>query len=422
MKKIYSCIIFLTSVFFIFSCSSTKQVLKPPPAKYIGTTLSKGLDRENGICVPRKATETFTTNDTEVVAIGTIENLSGKHSVRWDWHDPSGRLYYSSNQFQIEISDKKYVRKATPWHKLTIKNDKAMALPGSWKLKIYLDNELVETKSFVLDDFKDVLALGEDVTVKPFPKDWGLIIGIENYANLPSVNYAHKDALIMKNYFMKVFGIPEENIIFLIDSDATKSRLEGFIKQYIPSNVEKNSTLYVYFAGHGAPDITRGEPYLVPYDGDTRFLEQTGYQLKQFYADLDKLNIQRSYVFLDSCFSGVASRAAEMLTKGARPALLHVKDVKLKSNKIVSFSASSQGQISNAYNEKEHGLFTYYLAKGLSGEADLNRDNWVSVVEVFDYVDKNVTRVSRRIGSEQRPAISPSLSKLKDISISRALK
>ena len=78
-------------------------------------------------------------------------------------------------------------------------------------------------------------------------------IGIEDYLRLPNVEYARKDALIVKDYFIKVLGVPEENVMTLIDNDATKGRIEGYLKEYIPSNVGKDTTLYVYFAGHGAP-------------------------------------------------------------------------------------------------------------------------------------------------------------------------
>ncbi len=219
-----------------------------------------------------------------------------------------------------------------------------------------------------------------------------------------------------------MLGVPEENVITMIDSDATKSRIEGYLLNYIPANVQKDTTLYVYFAGHGAPDMQKGDPYLVPFDGDTRFIEQTGYKLKKFYNDLDNLSIQRSYVFLDSCFSGVASRAAKMLAKGTRPALIHVKDVTLKKKKVISLSATSVGQTSNAYPETGHGLFTYYLLRGLSGEADADDDSWVTVKEVFKYVTRNVSRVARRLGAEQTPAITPSLEKIKDAAIGKVLK
>jgi hypothetical protein len=62
---------------------------------------------------------------------------------------------------------------------------------------------------------------------RPFPKDWGLIIGIENYDRLPTVNFIRKNALIIKDYFVRILAVPEENIIYLIDSEATKARIEG---------------------------------------------------------------------------------------------------------------------------------------------------------------------------------------------------
>jgi uncharacterized caspase-like protein len=159
----------------------------------------------------------------------------------------------------------------------------------------------------------------------------------------------------------------------------------------------------------------------VPFDADTRFIEQTGYKLLSFYQDLNKLDLKRVYVFLDSCFSGMASRAAKMLVKGARPALMHVKRVRPPSNSIISLNATSTGQISNAYPEKEHGLFTYYLLRGLKGEADEDHDGWTSMKEMYGYVRNHVTRTSRRMQSEQTPSIVPPSNQWKDIALSRSI-
>ncbi len=414
--------IFLIVPLVIFACASTKQVEKKPPFKFVGTTLSKGIDDTGTTGIPSEPTTTFSTQDSEVIALLKFKNLSGKHTLRWEWYDPASNLYYSTGKFPLKMSRGKYLREATAWHRLSIQGDPAAGYPGDWEVRIFLDDELKQRKPFVLKALTDVAKLPPDLAHKPYPKDWGLIIGIEDYAYLPTVEYARKDALIVKDYFIKVFGVPEENIISLIDSNATKARMEGYLKQYIPSNVGKGSTLYVYFAGHGAPDMEKGDPYLVPHDGDTKFIEQTGYKLTDFYQDLDNLDIQRVYVFLDSCFSGVAARAAEMLTKGARPALVHVKDVSLHSDAVVSLSAASGGQMSNIYAETKHGLFTYFLLRALKGEADADDDSWISVKEIFEYVKSHVTRVSRRMGTEQTPVIMPSLDMLKDISVIRVLR
>jgi hypothetical protein len=389
-----------------------------------GTTIiSTAIDAITGTtAIPVEPTSTFSTEDSEVIAHLKMENICGRHKLRWDWYDPEDNLYTSSGNLPIKTSRDMYLPEASAWHRLSIQGDKAEDYPGQWEVRVFFDDTLMGSTPFILKAIEDIAKIPEGLAQKPYPKDWGLIIGIEDYAHLPSVDYARKDALIVRDYFEKVLGVPEENVISLIDSDATKARIEGYLRQYIPDNVSKDTTLYVYFAGHGAPDMEKGDPYLVPHDGDTRFIAQTGYSLKTFYQDLDNLHLERVYVFLDSCFSGVASRAAEMLTKGARPALVHVEDVHLKTDSVVSLSASTSGQVSNAHPNTKHGLFTYFLLRAIRGEADENDDRWVSVKEVYEFVKNHVTRVSRRMGTEQTPVITPPLEKLKDIAISRVLR
>jgi hypothetical protein len=383
--------------------------------------LAKSVDESGTIGVPRVQTRQFSTEDEQVVAFATLENISGTHKLRWEWVDPNGKAYIVSKNCPLKATKGNYLPKVTAWHLISLKDEAAAVCQGEWTVNLFVDNELVDTKPFVVSALADPLILPQEIIAKPRPKDWGLIIGIEDYDRLPSVEYARKDALIVRDYFIRLLGIPEENIILLLDTDATKARIEGYLKKYIPQNVGKNANLYVYFAGHGMPGTKKGEPYLVPYDADTRFIEQTGYKLISFYQDLNKLDLKRAYVFLDSCFSGMASRAAEMLVKGARPALLHVQRVRPPSNSVISLNATSVGQISNAYPEKEHGLFTYYLLRGLKGEADQDHDGWTSMKEMYGYVRNHVTRASRRMQAEQTPSIVPPSSQWKDIALSRSM-
>ena len=62
--------------------------------------------------------------------------------------------------------------------------------------------------------------------------------------------------------------------------------------------------MFIYYSGHGAPNTKTGDAYLVPYDGDPSFIEQTGYPLKKLYESLNKLQAKEIIVALDSCFSG----------------------------------------------------------------------------------------------------------------------
>jgi hypothetical protein len=409
--------VILLSLLLTASCSS---ILSSSSSTYdfSGITLSKGIDKKGTTAIPKDISTTFNTDDTEIIALLKFANITGAHAVRWEWLSPNEQLYYSTETLPIKTGEGKFRKEAAAWHRLSIRGDKAASLTGDWEVKAYMDNRLLTSSKFVLKT--PSLESFSGIEQKPFPKDWALVIGIEEYGSLPPVNYAKRDALVVKEYFNKVLGVPEENIITLIDKDATKSRIEGFIKQYLPDNVSNETTLYVYFAGHGAPDMSKGEPYLVPYDGDTRFLEQTGYNLKDFYQDLNKMKVQKVLIFLDSCFGGVAARASDMLVKGARPALVHVQNATIASEKIVSMSATNESQTSISYDEEKHGLFTYYLLRGLQGMADTDGDHYVSLKELYEYVKVNVSRAARRLGKEQTPVIMPSLEKLKDMAVSRA--
>jgi hypothetical protein len=422
MVRYIAAVVGLIFVFTFLSCASQQMVEDRPPPRFQGLVLAKDIDQSGTVGKPRHATNEFNTQDQQVVALLSFENMSGSHNLRWEWIEPDGKVYVATKNYALKAGKGKFIPNVTTWHQISLKDEPAAELPGEWKVNIYVDDELIDSQPFYVKAYTDPLLLPAGVSSKPFPKDWGLIIGIEDYAQLPKVEYARKDALIVRDYFIRVLGVPEENIISLVDSDATKARIEGYLKNYIPINVGKDATLYVYFAGHGMPGIKKGEPYLVPYDADTRFIEQTGYKLISFYQDLYQLDLGRVYVFIDSCFSGVASRAAEMLIKGARPALVHVENVRPPSGTIVSFNATSTGQISNAYPEKGHGLFTYYLLRGMRGEADSDDDGWTSVKEIYGYVRSHVTRVSRRLQQEQTPTILPPTNEMKDVALSRKVK
>jgi len=67
----------------------------------------------------------------------------------------------------------------------------------------------------------------------------------------------------------------------------TKGKIEGILRSYLPMNLDKYATLYVYFAGHGVPGLQDGDAFIVTYDGEPRFIEYTGYKLKILYADID---------------------------------------------------------------------------------------------------------------------------------------
>ena len=138
---------------------------------------------------------------------------------------------------------------------------------------------------------------------------YAIVIGIENYRQkLPAADFATQDARLVSDYLVKVMGYPEENVITLLNDRASHVDMAKYFEKWLPNNVEPGSTVFVYYSGHGAPNPKTSDAYLVPYDGDPSFIEETGYSLKRMYAALGKLPAKEVIVALDSCFSGAGGR------------------------------------------------------------------------------------------------------------------
>jgi len=125
------------------------------------------------------------------------------------------------------------------------------------------------------------------------------------------------------------------------------------------------SRVTVYYAGHGTPDPQSGDAYIVPYDGDPNYLQDTGYPLKRLYDRLEKLPAKQVVVMIDACFSGAGGRG--VLATGAR-SLVRLEKVAPKGNRIAILTSTQGTQISTSSPEKQHGLFTYLSAKGSAGQ------------------------------------------------------
>jgi len=226
------------------------------------------------------------------------------------------------------------------------------------------------------------------------PRTYAVVVGVEHYrAKLPNADFAASDARLAAEYFKRVLGVPEANVALLTDEYAGKADLEKYFERWLPNQVQAGDVVYVYYSGHGAPNPAKGDAYLVPYDGDPAYVDQTGFAMKRLYDDLAKLPAKQVYVAIDSCFSGAGGRS--VIAQGARP-LVNVAPTVVPGN-VTVLSASKGNQISNSYQEKGHGLFTYYLLKGL-------REKNGDLKAAFDTAKPEVSRLAKtEYNSEQDP-------------------
>jgi len=233
--------------------------------------------------------------------------------------------------------------------------------------------------------------------------DLAVVFGIESYKNVPGVSFAKRDAEWMKKYFENVLGIPKNRIYYKTDTDVGQAEFSKVFSEdgWLDKRIKKGkSNVFVYYAGHGAP--YKNTAYLIPYDGDPNYAPQTGYEMDKLYEQLGSFEAKSTTVFLDACFSG-ANRDNEMLLADARPVFMEVDESATRN--VTVFSASSGSEISSAWPEKKHGLFSYFLMKGMRGEADTNSDKQITVGELGDYVKERVSNYAGMLDREQTPGL-----------------
>lgn len=253
----------------------------------------------------------------------------------------------------------------------------------------------------------DSPALTSDIDTLPAvtparkPNNYAIVIGIEKYRqSLPKATFAGHDARTVTEYLTKALGYPEENVVTLINERALKSDLEKYFEQWLANNVGKNDTVFVYYSGHGAPNPKTGDAFLVPHDGDPTFIQQTGYPLKRLYESLGKLQARQIVVALDSCFSGAGGRS--LLAKGARPLVMDAGKTFAIPPNVTVLAAASADQISSSYEEKGHGLFTYFFLKGIKETIEKDRKSSLPVKSVFHYLKPQVESISRKVNNNEQ--------------------
>lgn len=228
---------------------------------------------------------------------------------------------------------------------------------------------------------------------------FAFIIANENYPDAP-VPYALNDGRMFKEYCVKTLGIPEKNIS--MHEDATYGNIISAVEKLknVANAYDGDASVIFYYAGHGFPDEKQNTAYLLPIDGNASDIKTTGYSLAKLYKDLQSLNVKSSIVFLDACFSG-AKREDKMLAS-SRGVAVKVKEEAPQGNMVV-FSASQGDETAHQLEDKGHGLFTYYLLKGLQ----LNGSD-VTLGKLTDYVTKQVKRQSVVINDKlQTPTVIP---------------
>jgi len=236
------------------------------------------------------------------------------------------------------------------------------------------------------------------------PNALALIIGVESYEDAPSAKYADKDAQVFSDYARRALGVPQSNIKVLVNESASRTKVKLALKQWLRGMIEPDSDVYVFFAGHGLASADGQSLYLLPYDGAPSLLEDTSLLRTELFDVISKAKPRSATLFMDTCYSGL-SRGEETLLASLRPVFITAKQQDIPKGFTV-MSAAGGTEFSGSLKEAQHGLFSYYLMKGMEGGADANSDRKITAGELHAYLGKNVRRQAIRLGREQTPELA----------------
>ena len=238
------------------------------------------------------------------------------------------------------------------------------------------------------------------------PNRIALIIGIESYTSAPKATFANKDAQYFAEYVKKGFGVGPNNIKVLIDTEASLIKSFTVLSKWLPGKIKPNVTeVIIFFAGHGLATPNGKELFLLAHDSDPDLLSRTALSRLEIFSEINKLKPKSVIMFLDTCYSGT-SRDDKTLLASARPVkIISSGEANIPKNFTI-FSASQLDQISSGFKKAKHGMFSYYLMKGLEGKADDNNDKKITGGELLVYMDKNISQRALELGRQQNPSLA----------------
>jgi len=227
-----------------------------------------------------------------------------------------------------------------------------------------------------------------------------LIVGVAQYEKTAPAEFADKDAQVFYDYAHLKLGIPQDRIQTLVNDKADVVGLLSGINKWLKRTVKQGeSDVYIFFAGHGLASDDGDTAYLIPYDGAPDFLERTAISRDEVFREVSSVNPRSVTVFLDTCYSG-DTRGESRLIAG-RPLGIKLQEQSLPAGFTV-LTAAGGDQIAKPLKEAQHGLFSYFLMKGMEGGADSDGNNEITARELHAYVRENVVQQS---GGSQVPEL-----------------
>src|SRR5262245_29695795 len=202
---------------------------------------------------------------------------------------------------------------------------------------------------------------------------WALIVGVDEYESkkIDRLSGAVADARAVREALVKYADFPEQQAILLTSDGALKPTTKAMLTKLedIRQATRPDDLLLFFFAGHGVE--VDGQRYLLGYDADISgpgALKASSLAAGTLMHELDTIRANHRVIMVDACRNDP--------TKGLRPnvadeafesafTLLPAKEGGVRA----TFLSTSKGQSAYEWTERRRGFFSYFIEKGISGEA-----------------------------------------------------
>lgn len=223
-----------------------------------------------------------------------------------------------------------------------------------------------------------------------------LIVGVSEYENINDLQYADNDALAFSEMIKCAYPCVEP---FLLTDEHAKHDTLLNVLANIMIEANPNDTIIFFFSGHG--DNESGLPdqpgFLLTHNTPpTNYLIASlrVNDLKSFITQYVRQKNIQVFLFIDACRAGQVSRSHP---DGPKQTAAYLQ--KAFNNEVVVL-ACNPDQYSLEKGNLKHGVFTYFLVKGLEGAADLDNDEVIYLEELRRYLHDEVSSQTKK---EQTP-------------------
>ncbi len=243
-------------------------------------------------------------------------------------------------------------------------------------------------------------------------KRWAFLVGINRYTDYSSLNYCVDDVLALET-LLRTSGYTVRCLHDRLDRETsdrrpnplfpTKDNIRGELQRLCNlikqgPDQGQNDLLLVYFACHGnrQPDDV---PRLMARD-----TQQSLVQEAITIAEIERCMVESGagcrMLMLDACRIGMGTTDMGSRAPSDPDMLRKIHDA---ASGYALLAASSNHQDAKEWGGMKHGVFSYYVLSGLSGQADFHDKNYVTVNDLAGFVSLRIQEWAAEHRADQMP-------------------